>query len=170
MYKIRSGMNQSQLKLRNENITVLLLFLPLSMSQILHSTKSQKPQPTQTPHQPPPLALTRSTTNQLCQSGTRGTRNTSRTGAVAAARRPCPVSLPHLAQASSHAVLSSPGPGAHAAFCPLPLLPSCKTNPGSALKSQTSLPQARPGASAIRSHTCTGVLLHHHRLCSLTII
>ena len=82
----------------------------------------------------------------------------------------CPVSLLHLAQASSQAVLTSPGPGAHAAFCPLPFLPVRLTPAQPSSLSQTSLPQARPGASAICSHTRTGVLLHHHRLCSLTII
>lgn len=42
-------MNQSQLKLSNGNTIVLLLFLPLFMSQILHSTKSQNPQTTKIP-------------------------------------------------------------------------------------------------------------------------
>ena len=54
VYKIRSGMKQSQLKLSNGNVIVLLLFLPLSMSRILHRTKSQKPQTTK---KPPPTSF-----------------------------------------------------------------------------------------------------------------
>lgn len=53
VYKIRSSMKQSQLKLSNGNIIVLLLFLPLSMSQC-HRTKSQKPQTTK---KPPPTSF-----------------------------------------------------------------------------------------------------------------
>ena len=125
VYKIRSGMSQSQLKLSNGNLIVLLLFLPLSMSQILHSTKSQNPQTTKKPtptffsgvnlfyHKP--AVQIRNLEN---------THNNSTTGTAVAARHLCPVSLLHLVQAPRQAVLTSPGPGAHCAFsCLFPFLP-----------------------------------------------